>query len=208
MDLPRKGDAFPQVMDTGDVGHHTLDTQTESGMGEGTVAAQVEIPLEGFTGQTVLLDLVFEEREIRRPFPTTDDLPVTLGRENIHGKRKPIVLWITSHVEGFDRRRETVDDERRIELLGQPGLVRGSEVATPLERVIEVFVTKSLWIVGKEFGKIKLPNNSFIGSVIRGTGVMKPTQFDIVRPGDRLIIFTGVESLKKIDKLFMRSRKG
>ncbi len=74
-------------------------------------------------------------------------------------------------------------------------------------RVIEVFVTKSLWIVGKEFGKIKLPSNSFIGSVIRGGGVMKPTQFDIVRAGDRLIIFTGVESLKKIDKLFMRSRK-
>ncbi len=75
-------------------------------------------------------------------------------------------------------------------------------------RVLEVFVSDDLWIVGKEFGKVKLPNNSFIGSVIRGGTVLRPTQFDVVRPGDRLIIFAGTESLKKIDKLFMRSRKG
>ena len=75
-------------------------------------------------------------------------------------------------------------------------------------RVIEIFVSKSLWIVGKEFGKIKLPHNSFIGSVIRSGSVMRPTQFDVVRPGDRLIIFAGTESLKKLDKLFMRSGKG
>ncbi len=75
-------------------------------------------------------------------------------------------------------------------------------------RVLEIFVSKDLWIVGKEFGKVKLPNNSFIGSVIRNGSVLRPTQFDIVRSGDRLIIFAGVESLKKIDKLFMRSRKG
>ncbi len=75
------------------------------------------------------------------------------------------------------------------------------------ERVLEIKVTEDLWVIGKEFGRIKLPHNCFIGAVIRDKLAIVPTKFDLVRAGDRLILFVGAESLRRVEKLFMKSHK-
>lgn len=74
-------------------------------------------------------------------------------------------------------------------------------------KVMEVLVKESLWVVGKEYGQLKFPKNSYIGSVIRRGKVIVPTNFDIVRAGDRMIIFVGQESLKKVEKMFSHHNK-
>jgi len=74
-------------------------------------------------------------------------------------------------------------------------------------RVLEVEVIKSLWVVGREYGAIRFPKNAFIGSVIRENKVIVPTRFDNVRPGDRMIILTGEESVARVEKMFMHRSK-
>lgn len=74
-------------------------------------------------------------------------------------------------------------------------------------RVLEIRVTKGLSVVGREFGKLKLPSNSFIGAVIRERKVLIPTRYDVVRNGDRLILFVGAESLRRVEKMFMKGHK-
>ncbi len=74
-------------------------------------------------------------------------------------------------------------------------------------KVMEVIVKESLWMVGKEYGQLKFPKNAYVGSVVRGSKVITPTSFDIVRTGDRMIIFLGHESLKKVEKMFSHHSK-
>ena len=74
-------------------------------------------------------------------------------------------------------------------------------------KVMEVLVKESLWMVGKEYGQLKFPKNVYVGSVIRGGKVIVPTNFDIVRSGDHMIIFLGQESLKKVEKMFSHHNK-
>ena len=74
-------------------------------------------------------------------------------------------------------------------------------------RVLEILVTKSLWMVGREYGSIRFPKSAYIGAVIRKEKVMVPTKFDVVKPGDRLIIFLGPEALRKVEKMFMHQSK-
>ena len=74
-------------------------------------------------------------------------------------------------------------------------------------KVMEVIVKESLWMVGKEYGQLKFPKNAYVGSVVRGGKVIVPTNFDIVRAQDRMIIFLGHESLKKVEKMFSHHNK-
>ena len=74
-------------------------------------------------------------------------------------------------------------------------------------KVMEVVVKESLWMVGKEYGQLKFPKNAYVGSVVRGGKVIMPTNFDIVRAGDKMIIFLGQESLKKVEKMFSHHSK-
>ncbi|MBU4031351.1 MAG: Trk system potassium transporter TrkA [Candidatus Thermoplasmatota archaeon] len=68
--------------------------------------------------------------------------------------------------------------------------------------VLEVLVKDTLWMVGKEFGNIKFPRGAFVGSVIRGGKAIKPTRFDTIMPGDRIIMMAPQDSLHKVEKLF------
>ena len=74
-------------------------------------------------------------------------------------------------------------------------------------KVMEVLVKESLWMVGKEYGQLKFPKNAYVGSVVRQGKVIVPTKFDIVRAGDRMIIFLGHDSLKKVEKMFSHHNK-
>jgi trk system potassium uptake protein TrkA len=74
-------------------------------------------------------------------------------------------------------------------------------------RVMEVVVTKSLWMAGRDYGSIRFPKNAFIGAVIRDGKVMVPTRFDKVRKGDHMIINVGLEAIGKVEKMFMHKTK-
>jgi trk system potassium uptake protein TrkA len=87
---------------------------------------------------------------------------------------------------------------------GSVTMLQGSEV-----RVLEVVVTKSLWMAGRDYGAIRFPRNSFISTVIRDGKVMVPTRYDKVRLGDHIVIIAGQESIGKVERMFAhRSRLG
>lgn len=74
-------------------------------------------------------------------------------------------------------------------------------------RVMEVIVTKSLWMTGRDYGAIRFPKNAFIGSVIRDGRTIIPTRFDKVMPGDHMILFVGGDSIGRVEKMFMHRSK-
>src|ERR1035437_5832466 len=49
-----KGDGLADVVEGADPGDHSFNAHAEAGVGDRAVAAQVEVPLEGFFGQLVL----------------------------------------------------------------------------------------------------------------------------------------------------------
>ena len=56
MEGPCEGDGFADVVEAADPGDDTLDAHAEAAVGDAAVAAQVEVPLEGFLGQLVVID--------------------------------------------------------------------------------------------------------------------------------------------------------
>ena len=87
----------------------------------------------------------------------------------------------------------------------QPGsvtMLQGAGV-----RVMEVVVTKGLWMAGRDYGSVRFPKNAFISVVIRDGKVMVPTRFDKVRLGDRMIINVGQDAIGKVERMFMHKSK-
>jgi trk system potassium uptake protein TrkA len=68
--------------------------------------------------------------------------------------------------------------------------------------VMEVLVKETLWMVGKEYGNLKLPKGSSIGSIIRNGKTMVPNRFEKILPGDRIIVMVSPDSLRKVEKIF------
>ena len=52
----RKGDGFADVFQAADPGHAALDSHPETAVRDGAVFPQIDVPLEGFPRQVVLLD--------------------------------------------------------------------------------------------------------------------------------------------------------
>ena len=68
----------PQIQVT-----HALDAHAEAGVRHGAVAAQVEVPVEGFLGQLVLLDALEQQVVVGHALAAADDLAVALGGEDV-----------------------------------------------------------------------------------------------------------------------------
>ena len=58
-----EGDRLAHMIQSSDPGDGALDAHAEAGVGNAAVAAQVEIPLEGFLGQVVVLDARVQQFE-------------------------------------------------------------------------------------------------------------------------------------------------
>ena len=61
MQRSRKWDGLAHVIEAADPGHRALNAHAEARMRHAAVAAQVEVPLEGFLGQVVLLDAAVQQ---------------------------------------------------------------------------------------------------------------------------------------------------
>lgn len=66
---------------------------------------------------------------------------------------------------------------------------------------MEVLRSYKSSIVDKVLKDIKFPKNAVIGAIIRGGEVIIPKGEDIIKEGDKLIIFALKESIRDVEKL-------
>src|SRR5688500_8659505 len=69
------------VRELADPGDGAFEADAEAGMRDGTVAADVQVPLEGFLRQAVARDALFEQLQVVDALAAADDLAVAFGRE-------------------------------------------------------------------------------------------------------------------------------
>jgi len=140
--------------------------------------------------------LLARKRGVPRTMSTVDEpelraLFEQVGVDIALSPRKMVVDFIIQHISGTQVSSNVTN-------LQGSGLV-----------AMEVVATDSLWMVGKEYGHIKMPKGSLIGTVIRNGKASRPSLFDIVRTGDRIIVMVLPDSMRKVEKLFSyRSRRG
>jgi trk system potassium uptake protein TrkA len=85
---------------------------------------------------------------------------------------------------------------RQGELISQT-LLKEGEV-----EVIELIAQKGSKIINKNLKTISLPANSIIGAIIRKGEIIIPHGEDFIKEGDKVIIFTKITEIKKIEQLF------
>lgn len=81
----REGNDIADVLHAGDEHDETLESKSESWMRDGSVATQVEVPLERALGHVHLLDTSLEHVEMLLALRSSDELS-DLGDEDIHGR--------------------------------------------------------------------------------------------------------------------------
>ncbi len=64
-------------------GHSAFDAHAEAGVGNGAVAAEIEVPGKGFEGQVVLLDPFFQQIIRSNTLRTTDDFSIAFRRQYV-----------------------------------------------------------------------------------------------------------------------------
>ena len=75
------------MLQPADPADHPLDAHAEAAVGHAAVAAQVEIPLERFLRQVVLLDALHEQLVVVEPFAAADVCALALGRKDVDAER-------------------------------------------------------------------------------------------------------------------------
>jgi len=85
---------------------------------------------------------------------------------------------------------------RQGELISQTLLKEGEA------EVIELIAQKGSKIINKNLKTISLPANSIIGAIIRKGEIIIPHGEDFINDGDKVIIFTKITEIKKIEQLF------
>src|SRR5579884_3566524 len=93
-----------------------LHAHAEAAVRNSAEAAQVEIPLERLARQVMFFQALLEKREIVNALAAPDDFAVAFRSDHVHPKRELGSLCIGLEIERFDLARETVDDDRAIEI--------------------------------------------------------------------------------------------
>src|SRR5438874_1993950 len=111
----REWNRLADVLEAADPRDGTLDAHAEAGVRDASVLAQVEIPLEGFFGELVLLDALREFLVGADALRAADDLAVSFGRENVDAKCFRRVARVGLHVEGLHLRRIAMHHDGAVE---------------------------------------------------------------------------------------------
>src|SRR5262249_18362078 len=93
----RERDRLAQVVEPADPCDEAFDPHAEAGVRHRAVAAEVEVPLEGFARQLMLGDLSLERREVVLALSAADDLAVSLGREHVDAERDARIRGVGLH---------------------------------------------------------------------------------------------------------------
>src|SRR5215472_19370875 len=99
-------------------------------MRHATVAAQVEIPLEGFFRKVVCTEPLDEQVVIVDALAAADDFAVALGCEHVEGKGKYRALRVGLHVESFERGGIAMHDHRAVERTRNDGFFVAAEIVS------------------------------------------------------------------------------
>src|SRR5436309_2475435 len=102
------------MLEAADPADEALDAHAEAAVGDAAVAAQVEIPLEGFLREVVLLDPRDEQIEIGEALAAADDFTVALWRQDVDAQRDLRTIRIRLHIERLHLRRIPVHADRAI----------------------------------------------------------------------------------------------
>ena len=78
-----------------------------------------------------------------------------------------------------------------------------TSIAGDRAEVLEARISSGSPLVGKALKDMKLPENTLVGSVIRGDNILIPSGHDTVNVDDKLIFFTSRESIKKLEMLLV-----
>jgi len=73
--------------------------------------------------------------------------------------------------------------------------------------MLELLVQPGATAVNKEISKIKFPSGSVIGAVVRKNQVIIPDGAFIIEPHDRLMVFSLLKSIHKVEQLFLNGGK-
>jgi len=72
-------------------------------------------------------------------------------------------------------------------------------------KILEMKPRSNSKVIGRPLKKIKFPHNVKIAAIVRGTQVALPKGNEMIKPGDRFIIFSMTESVPKVDRLLTKS---
>ena len=100
------------MFDAAHPGDGSFDAHAEAGVRDAAVAAEVEVPFEGFLRQVVLDDLLFEKFYRGRAFTAADDLAVAFGSEQIGSEGEFGPSGVAFEVECFDDGGEVMNEDR------------------------------------------------------------------------------------------------
>lgn len=67
---------------------------------------------------------------------------------------------------------------------------------------IEIVVSSKSPLIGRKLNDAKIPDNILIGAAVRGNELIIPDGNTILKPGDRVVVFTLPNLVKKISKIF------
>src|SRR5438105_9557491 len=99
----RKGNNLADVLCSANPGYHPLEAHAETRVGHAAVAAQVQIPLEGFFGQFLLPQSLDQKIVARNALSTADDFSVAFRSQHVESERQIRPGAVRLHVEGLDR---------------------------------------------------------------------------------------------------------
>ena len=68
--------------------------------------------------------------------------------------------------------------------------------------VLEFLAHKSSKIIGSPLKKVKIPEGSIVGAVIRGDEIIIPTGDTVIEPEDKVIMFALPEAISAVEKMF------
>src|SRR5579872_1241231 len=98
---PRKRNGFADVLEAADPGDRALNAHTEATVRYAAEFAQVEVPLERFFRQAVLVNALQQQIVRCHALRAADNFSVAFGREHVDTKGKIRPLRIGLHVEGL-----------------------------------------------------------------------------------------------------------
>src|SRR5229473_2011838 len=105
----REGDDLANVFGAANPGDGTLKAHPEAGVRNAAEAAQIEVPLEGFFGQVVLVQALQEQIVIVNALAAADDFAVAFRSDHVESEGEFWALGVRLHVESFDRRGVVMD---------------------------------------------------------------------------------------------------
>ncbi len=134
----REGDYVADVFHAGRKEDEPLEAEPETGVGDGAVFAEFEIPPVIFPFKAEFGDFLFEDVEPFFALGAADDF-ADFGDEDVHGGNC-FAIGISAHIEGFDLGGIVGDDDRFFAVFFREiPLVFGLEIGAPFNGEFEFF---------------------------------------------------------------------